>query len=101
MSRILFRNATLACVDGDAGYGLRENAALLVNADRIEWLGSMETLPPVGDAEIVDCEHRLLTPGLIDCHTHLVYAGDRADEFEARLEGASYAEIAARGGGIM
>lgn len=52
------------------------------------------------DAEIVDCGDRLLTPGLIDCHTHLVYAGDRADEFEARLEGLSYSEIAKRGGGI-
>ncbi len=101
MPRILFRNATLACVDGDAGYGLRENAALLVDADRIEWLGSMASVPAFDDAEIVDCEGRLLTPGLIDCHTHLVYAGDRADEFEARLEGAGYAEIAARGGGIM
>lgn len=101
MPRILFRNATLACVDGDAGYGLRENAALLVESDRIDWLGSMDSLPSVDADDIVDCEGRLLTPGLIDCHTHLVYAGDRADEFEARLEGASYAEIAARGGGIM
>ena len=101
MSRILFRNATLACVDGDAGYGLRETAALLVDADRIEWLGPMDSLPSADDAEVIDCEGRLLTPGLIDCHTHLVYAGDRADEFEARLEGESYAEIAARGGGIM
>ena len=101
MSQTLFTNATLAWVDGDAGYGLRDNSALLVEADKIAWLGPMAEHPAASGAEIIDCEQRLLTPGLIDCHTHLVYGGDRADEFEQRLEGASYAEIAAAGGGIV
>jgi imidazolonepropionase len=56
---------------------------------------------PQGDAPLHDCGGRLLTPALIDCHTHLVYAGNRAREFEMRLEGATYAEIAAAGGGIV
>ncbi|MBT8433047.1 MAG: imidazolonepropionase [Gammaproteobacteria bacterium] len=101
MSQTLFTNATLACIDGDAGYGLRDRCSLLVEDDRIAWLGPMAERPTAPDAEIVDCQQRLLTPGLIDCHTHLVYGGDRADEFERRLEGASYAEIAAAGGGIV
>ncbi len=101
MSQTLFTNATLACVDDDSGYGLRDDSALLVEAGQIAWLGPMAERPTAPDAEIVDCQQRLLTPGLIDCHTHLVYGGDRADEFERRLEGASYAEIAATGGGIV
>jgi imidazolonepropionase len=101
MSQTLFINATLACLDDDSGYGLRENFALLVDGEKIVWLGSMDDCPTANSAEIVDCRQRLLTPGLIDCHTHLVYGGDRADEFEMRLEGASYAEIAASGGGIV
>ena len=101
MSQTLFTNATLACVDGGSGFGLHDNFALLVEDDRIAWLGPMAACPETADREIIDCENRLLTPGLIDCHTHLVYGGDRADEFEQRLEGASYAEIAAAGGGIV
>ena len=100
MSQTLFINATIATFAGESGYGLRENAALLVDGDRIDWIGDMGERPAAGGAEVIDCARRLLTPGLIDCHTHLVYGGDRADEFEQRLEGASYAEIAARGGGI-
>ena len=101
MSQFLFSNATLACVDGAAGYGLRRDAALLVADGRIEWLGAQADCPAGNGAEVVDCAGRLITPGLIDCHTHLVYGGDRADEFEMRLEGAGYAEIAAAGGGIL
>ncbi len=96
----LLTNATLACFDGADGYGLRENSALLVDGGCIAWLGRVGECPASGNAETVDCGGRLLTPGLVDCHTHLVYGGDRADEFERRLEGASYAEIAAAGGGI-
>ena len=101
MSQTLLTNATLACLDGPAGYGLLEDAALLVDGERIAWLGSMRDCPDAGTAERFDCGGRLVTPGLVDCHTHLVYGGDRADEFEQRLEGASYAEIAAAGGGIV
>lgn len=101
MPQTLFTNATLACFDGVAGYGLRRDAALLVDGEQIAWLGPMSECPQTDGAEIFDCVGRLLTPGLIDCHTHLVYAGDRADEFELRLEGASYSEISARGGGIV
>jgi imidazolonepropionase len=97
MSQTLFTNATLACIDGDNGYGLRDDCSLLVEDDKIAWLGPMAERPTTSGAEIVDCAQRLLTPGLIDCHTHLVYGGDRADEFERRLEGASYAEIASSG----
>jgi len=101
MSQTLFINATLACIDTDSGYGLRENAALLVDDDRIAWCGPMSERPAAEAAEVYDCHRRLLTPGLIDCHTHLVHGGDRAAEFEQRLEGVSYADIAARGGGIV
>ena len=101
MPRTLFINATIACLDGESGYGLHEQAGLLVEAEKITWLGNLQDQPEVPDAEIIDCAGRLLTPGLIDCHSHLVYGGDRADEFEMRLEGASYADIAQQGGGIL
>ncbi len=70
-------------------------------AGRIVYAGPASDLPALDAAERVDCEGRLITPGLIDCHTHLVYAGDRAREFEMRLQGASYEEIARAGGGIV
>ncbi len=101
MSQTLFTNATLACIDGEYGYGLREDAALLVKDGLIAWLGPMRERPRVRGGERIDCGQRLVTPGLIDCHTHLVYGGDRAAEFEQRLDGLSYAEIAANGGGIV
>lgn len=101
MSQTLFINATLASMQGESGYGLRQRAALLVESDKIAWVGDMDERPASDAAEVIDCRQRLLTPGLIDCHTHLIYGGDRADEFEMRLEGASYAEIAASGGGIV
>jgi imidazolonepropionase len=101
MPQTLFINATIACLDHESGYGLCEHSALLVEAGKIAWLGPMQDQPALSDVEVIDCAGRLLTPGLIDCHSHLVYAGDRADEFEMRLEGASYAEIAQQGGGII
>ena len=76
--------------------------AIAVKDGRIAWLGSMEELPPDYAAEtVVDGDGRWLTPGLIDCHTHLVYGGNRAEEFELRLTGVAYDEIARRGGGIL
>ena len=101
-NQTLFINARLATMTGESGYGVVEDHGLLVEADRIIWIGLMserqtrvETEP-----EVIDCQGKLLTPGLIDCHSHLVYGGDRADEFELRLEGASYEEISRSGGGI-
>jgi imidazolonepropionase len=84
-------------------YGLIPDAALVVDGTRLHWVGPRSDLP----AELLaqcqeqhDCAGALITPGLIDCHTHLVYGGDRAHEFELRLNGASYEEIARSGGGI-
>jgi imidazolonepropionase len=80
------------------GYGLITDAAVLIADGRIAWVGARAQAP--GGHETRDCGGRLLTPGLIDCHTHIVYGGNRAHEFEQRLTGVSYAEIAKAGGGI-
>lgn len=85
---------------GFTGYGAIENAALAIAAGRIAWIGPMSDLPAYNAAETRSVQRRWLTPALIDCHTHLVFAGDRAAEFEQRLNGASYEEIARVGGGI-
>ncbi len=89
--------------DNGQAYGLIEDAALRIVADRIGWLGRQENVEADWFTQdlVVDCAGQLLTPGLIDCHTHLVYAGDRVNEFEQRLNGLSYAQIAAAGGGIQ
>ncbi len=87
-----------------APYGLIENGAFAVRDGKIAWAGSMADLPGSADTlarEVKSLNGALVTPALIDCHTHLVYAGDRASEFEARLLGKSYEEIARAGGGIM
>ncbi|MGV7246285.1 imidazolonepropionase [Caballeronia sp. M23-90] len=79
-----------------------ENAAIVVRDGRIEWFGAEAEMPPAyTDAVRHDLQQRIVTPGLVDCHTHLVYAGNRAEEFAMRLEGASYEDIAKRGGGIV
>ena len=94
----------LATMTGAAPYGAVEGGALAVDKGRIAWLGSARDLPGPPETlarAVYDLEGRWITPGLIDCHTHLVYGGDRAEEFELRLGGASYAEIARRGGGIV
>jgi imidazolonepropionase len=101
---LLLLNARLLTLDpARFGLGLIEKAALLASVDgRIRFAGPEADLPisAIGDAEAVDCEGRFILPGLIDCHTHLVHAGHRAAEFELRLKGASYEEIARAGGGI-
>lgn len=96
------RVATLAA-DASAPYGLVEDAALAVEDGRIAWVGPRSALPPALRSGAIehDAQGTLVTPGLVDCHTHLVYGGDRAGEFEARLNGATYEEIARAGGGIV
>ncbi len=95
---ILWRNARLATFAG-AGLGVVERGALVTRGGRIRFAGPEVEAPRA--RESVDCEGRWITPALIDCHTHLVYGGDRAREFEMRLAGASYEEIARAGGGIL
>lgn len=99
----VWRNAKLATMaDADGGGGAIERGAVAVRDGRIVFAGLEAELPAgLGPAETVDCGGRLMTPGLIDCHTHLVHAGSRANEFEMRLAGASYEEVARAGGGIV
>ena len=100
---LLFVKARLASFAGAAPYGAVEHAALGIEDGRIAWLGPLGELPgPAGSLakQVQNLDGRWITPGLIDCHTHLVYGGDRAREFELRLQGASYEEIARAGGGI-
>ncbi len=104
---ILLRGVgTLVTCDPEVGegpLGLVRDAAVLCRHGRIEWVGPQRDLPTETGEEplTVDVDGHVVTPGLIDCHTHLVYAGDRLDDFEARLNGDSYSAIASRGGGIL
>ncbi len=99
---MLLTNATLATMEDDAAYGLMSPGAMVIRRGRIEWIGAAADIPrDIDDGETIDLGGRLVTPGLIDCHTHLVFGGNRAKEFELRLEGASYADIATAGGGIV
>jgi imidazolonepropionase len=101
MTATLLTNARIATMR-DGRYSLIDNAAMRVKGGRIEWIGPMDELVPTADEEdLFDARGALVTPGLVDCHTHLVYAGDRAADFEMRLGGASYADIARAGGGIV
>ena len=99
----IWRNARLATVVERAEkLGLVEHGAVASVDGRIVFAGAESDLPAgLSGAEIIDCEGRLITPGLIDCHSHLVHAGNRAGEFEMRLAGASYEEVARAGGGIV
>jgi imidazolonepropionase len=98
---MILTNATLATMTG--GYGLIADAALVMKHGDIVWAGPAADLPRADFADLPgqDLGGRLVTPALIDCHTHLVFAGHRAQEFEMRLNGASYAEVARAGGGIL
>lgn len=93
--------ATMA--EGSSEYGVIENAALAIENGKIAWLGSMSELPSYNQnmVKVIDGQGKWLTPGLVDCHTHLIYGGNRANEFEMRLQGKSYQEIANAGGGIV
>lgn len=89
--------------DQSRSYGTIQNGALAISNGKIVWLGSIDNLPnyKADKVKVIDGNGQWLTPGLIDCHTHLVYGGNRANEFEMRLEGKSYQEIAQAGGGII
>ena len=91
----LWRNAHLTTLAGSIGWGSIADGALLTDGDTLRWVGADAALPAGlrPDAEH-DLAGALVTPGLVDCHTHLVYGGQRAAEFELRLQGASYAQIA-------
>lgn len=97
--RQVWRHCHAATMAGGA-YSLMEHAAIVTRADRIEWIGPEAQLPAVEAAHVHDLGGAWVTPGLIDCHTHLVFGGDRSREFEQRLQGVDYATIAAQGGGI-
>ena len=98
----LWHNARLATLAPQRpGLGIVEDGAIAARDGRIVYAGPADSAPAVDAAQRTDCEGRWITPGLIDCHTHLVHAGDRAHEFELRLAGASYEEVARAGGGIV
>lgn len=100
----VWTNARLATMDPERpGLGVIERGAIVSRQGRIAFVGDEADLPADlrGSSLEVDCEGRWITPGLIDCHTHLVWAGNRAREFELRLEGATYEQIAGAGGGIV
>ena len=99
---LLLTNARLATMrEGDTPYGAIDNAAIALRDGAIAWLGESASLPGGTAANTIDLQQRWVTPALIDCHTHLVFAGNRAREFDLRLQGVSYEEIARQGGGIM
>ncbi len=94
---LLFTNVHLATMED--GYGELPDAALAVKDGRIGWIGKRLDAPPA--SRVHDCGGAWMTPGLVDCHTHVVHAGNRSNEWEARLNGATYEDIARQGGGIM
>jgi len=100
---VIFRNARLATMAaGDTPYGLIEKGAVALRGGKVHWVGAEADLPADYAAwPSEDLQGRLVTPGLIDAHTHVVFAGNRAAEFELRLNGASYEEVARAGGGIV
>ncbi|MEL0654985.1 imidazolonepropionase [Pseudoalteromonas issachenkonii] len=101
---LLLTDANIATMDSNinAPYGAIKNAAIAIKNGKIAWIGEQSTLPSfdVFATPTLSVKGQWLTPGLIDCHTHLVFAGSRSQEFEQRLQGVSYEEIAAQGGGI-
>lgn len=99
--RLLIDCHVATMMEGGAPYGAVEDAAVVVADGRIAWAGPRADMPTVAADEVERLDGRWVTPGLIDCHTHLVFGGDRSGEFEQRLQGASYEEIARAGGGIV
>ncbi len=100
----VYANFTLATMvpRGEDRLGVLPRGAVVLQGNRIEWVGALTDLPlDYRTAERIEGQGRVLTPGLIDCHTHLVFGGDRIDDWRKRLEGVSYQEIAEQGGGIL
>lgn len=99
---MLWINATLAsCESKDH---LQKKGAIAIRGDKIAWMGNMDALPANHEktvTKVIDAKGRLITPGFVDCHTHLIYAGSRANEYAERLQGKTYTEIAKAGGGIL
>lgn len=100
MANRVWRNARLATMVGE-GIGAVEDGIVAAACGKIVYAGPASSAPTFSNAELIDCAGRWITPGLVDCHTHLVYGGNRAGEFALRLEGAAYEEIARAGGGIV
>lgn len=100
-NRIWRRARLLTLAPELAGLGIVEDGIVAARGGRIVYAGPAADAPPLDAEETIDCDGRWITPGLVDCHTHLVFGGDRAQEFELRLAGASYEEIARAGGGIV
>ncbi|MXW85782.1 MAG: imidazolonepropionase, partial [Boseongicola sp. SB0667_bin_21] len=99
---MLLTNARIATLANDDSYGLVDDGAIAIKDTHIAWVGPRTDLPaPCQALEARDLGGRLVTPALIDCHTHVVFGGNRAAEFELRLNGASYEEVAKAGGGIV
>jgi imidazolonepropionase len=103
MTRKIVKAANIATMQpGGVAYGLVADGAIGIEDGRIAWVGKADAVPADWRGTTVeDCGNRLVTPALVDCHTHLVFGGNRAKEFEMRLEGATYEEIARAGGGIV
>ncbi|KZN48240.1 imidazolonepropionase [Pseudoalteromonas luteoviolacea NCIMB 1942] len=101
---LVITNANIATMDAqiEGAYGVIENGAVMIEGDTIVWLGKESDLPEFDalSTPVISAKGAWLTPGLIDCHTHILFAGSRAEEFEKRLNGVSYQEIAEQGGGI-
>ena len=99
---LMLTNARIATMqDNDVAYGVIDSAALGIAEGKIAWIGPESELPEGINCKTLSLNGRWLTPALIDCHTHLVFGGDRAEEFEQRLSGVTYEEIAKAGGGIL
>ena len=98
----VWRGARLATMAAARpGLGIVENGLIAAQEGRIVYAGAEADAPTLDAAQTIDCEGRWITPGLVDCHTHIVYGGNRAHEFELRLAGATYDEISRMGGGIV